>query len=194
MIPPWANLADPIGVGRSDPFRPADSVHTRRTFTVGNSRADRIDAYLAAPQALRRAVAGMSRDQLVARPVAGKWSTLEVVCHVVDSDQISSHRMKRVIAEERPLLIGYNESLFTASLFYHDRDLDFELNLLDALRAQLAAVLRRLPDSAWSRDGVHNERGLLTLGDYLDGITDHVHHHARTIHEKRQALGMASAV
>ena len=62
-----------------------------------------IDAYLEGPQTLRRAVAGMTREQLQARPVTGKWSTLEVVCHLVDSDQAWIHRMKRVIAEDLPL-------------------------------------------------------------------------------------------
>ena len=46
------------------------------------------DQYLAGAAQLRAAVAGMTREQLVARPVAGKWSTLEVVCHVSDFDPI----------------------------------------------------------------------------------------------------------
>lgn len=49
------------------------------------------------------------------RPITGNWRTLEVVCHLVDSEQAWSHRMKCVIAEEKPLLIGYVESAFTAS-------------------------------------------------------------------------------
>jgi hypothetical protein len=154
------------------------------------SRSDRIDAYVDAPKALRAAVAGMTAEQLRARPIAGMWSTLEVVCHVVDSDQTSSHRMKRIIAEPRPLLIGYDETKFTESLFYHHHDLDDELELLDAIRVQLATVLRRLPESAWSRDGVHNERGLVRLDEYLDDMTEHVHHHVRTILDKRRALGL----
>ena len=44
------------------------------------------------------------REALKARPVPGKWSTLEVVCHLVDSEQAWCHRMKRVIAEDNPLL------------------------------------------------------------------------------------------
>ena len=77
--------------------------------------AHQIDAYLDGPAQLRRVVADLNPQQLEARPVPGKWSTLEVVCHLVDSEQAWCHRMKRVIAEERPLLIGYDESRFTAS-------------------------------------------------------------------------------
>ena len=38
-----------------------------------------IEAYLAGPLDLRPAVEGLSREQLVSRPVPGKWSILEVV-------------------------------------------------------------------------------------------------------------------
>ena len=83
----------------------------------------------------------MTAEQLRARPVPGKWSTLEVVCHLVDSEQAYCHRMKRVIAETRPLLIGYDETRFAATLGYHDRDLEQELTLLDQMRQQMARIL-----------------------------------------------------
>src|SRR5438132_2617695 len=95
------------------------------------SLAELIDTYLAGPQTLRQAVAGMSREQLLARPVAGKWSTLEVVCHLADFDPILADRMKRVIAEDRPALLGADENRFAAALAYHQRDLEEELHILD---------------------------------------------------------------
>src|SRR5438105_13823947 len=110
-----------------------------------------IDGYLAGPESVRRAVSGMSREQLLAKPVPGRWSTLEVVCHLLDSEQAWIHRMKRVIAEDRPLLIGYDESRFASSLRYHEHDLEEELNLLDQSRRQMGRVLRPLPDDAWTR-------------------------------------------
>jgi hypothetical protein len=148
-----------------------------------------IDEFLAGPDLVRRSVAGMSRDQLLARPVPGRWSTLEVVCHLVDSEQAWCHRLKRVIAEERPLLIGYDETRFTASLGYHDRDVADELDLLAAMRGQMGRILRALPESAWSRVGVHNERGLVSLAEMVRLETDHIPQHLRHIGDKRRALG-----
>jgi uncharacterized damage-inducible protein DinB len=153
---------------------------------------EQIDAYLDGSVQLRRAVADMSTPQLEARPVAGKWSTLEVVCHLVDSEQAWCHRMKRVIAEERPLLIGYDESRFTATLRYHEHNLNTELALLEGMRAQMARVLRTLPEAAWARTGVHSERGLITLEEMLQAEVEHVPHHIAHINEKRLALGLAS--
>src|SRR4051812_3307456 len=149
-----------------------------------------VDDYLAGAAALRRAVAGMTREQLVARPVPGKWSTLEVVCHLADFDPILADRMKRVIAEDRPKLVGADENKFAAALAYHDRDPEEELALVERTRSQMARVLRTLPDEALRREGVHSERGPLTLERLLTGAANHIPHHVQFILAKRHALGL----
>lgn len=147
-----------------------------------------IDTYLAGVPALRQAVAGMTRDQLLARPVAGKWSTLEVVCHLADFDPILADRMKRIIAEDRPTLVGADEKRFAAALAYHQRDVNEELTIIEQTRRQLARILRTLPAEAFGRTGVHNERGPQTLEQLLQTATNHIPHHIRFIEEKRRAL------
>jgi uncharacterized damage-inducible protein DinB len=152
--------------------------------------AEMIDSYLSGPKTLRQAVAGMSKEQLLVRPVAGKWSTLEVVCHLADFEPILADRMKRVIAEDKPTLIGADEQRFAAALAYHDRDLEKELTIIEQTRRQLARILRKLPAEALNRVGVHSERGPRTLEQLLTTTTNHIPHHVKFIHEKRQALGM----
>ena len=68
--------------------------------------ADLISAYERGVEELRAAVAGLTGEQLRSRPVAGRWSTLEVVCHVADCEQFFADRMKRTVAMDRPLLLG----------------------------------------------------------------------------------------
>ena len=149
-----------------------------------------IDAYLAGVGTLRRAVAGMTREQLTARPVAGKWSTLEVVCHLADFDPILADRMKRIIAEEQPTLLGADENRFAAALAYHERDAEEELTIIEQTRRQLARILRTLPESALQRVGVHNERGPRSLEQMLTTATNHIPHHVKFIEDKRRALGL----
>ena len=151
-----------------------------------------IDSYLAGPALLRKAVAGLNRDQLLARPVPGKWSTLEVVCHLADFEPVYADRMKRVIAEERPTLLSADEQRFAASLAYHDRDLEEELTIIERTRQQMARILRTLPASAVERIGVHNEAGPLTLADLLTRVTKHVPHHV-AVH-RRETKGAGPAV
>src|SRR5438132_8158376 len=138
--------------------------------------APMVDAYLAGVGQLRQAVAGLSREQLLARPVPGKWSTLEVVCHLADFDPILADRMKRVIAEERPSLLGADEQRFAAALAYHERDLEEELAIIERTRSQLARILRTLAPEALRRVGVHNERGPRTLEELLTTAANHIPH------------------
>ena len=154
------------------------------------SLAELIDNYLAGPRSLRQAVAGLSREQLLARPVAGKWSTLEVVCHLTDFEPIMADRMKRVIAEEKPQLIGADENRFAATLAYHERDVEEELAIMERTRSQMARILRTLPPEALQRVGVHNERGPLSLQNLLTTAINHIPHHVKFIAEKRRALGL----
>src|SRR5580704_1509221 len=77
------------------------------------SIADLISAYEKGVEELRVAVAGMTVEQLRSRPVAGKWSTLEVICHIADCEQFFADRMKRTVAMDRPLLLGADGFLAT---------------------------------------------------------------------------------
>ena len=154
------------------------------------SHAELLDAYLAGPRAVRTAVADMSPEQLRARPVAGKWSALEVVCHLADFDPIIADRIKRVLSHDRPSLLGADEALFAKTLAYHDRDVNEELTILEVTRAQLARILRSMPPEAFQRVGVHDERGELTVEKLLTLATNHIPHHVAFLAEKRQALGL----
>jgi uncharacterized damage-inducible protein DinB len=149
------------------------------------------DAYLAGAATLRAAVADMTRDQATARPVPGKWSALEVVCHLADFEPIFADRMKRVIAFDRPQLLAADENQFAAALKYQDRELEEELFLIETTRGQMARILKSLPESAAERVGIHSERGPKTLAELLTTATGHIPHHVAFLVEKRKALRLS---
>ena len=154
------------------------------------TRPELIEAYANGPRLLREAVAGMTPEQLDARPVPGKMSSKEVICHVADFEPVYADRMKRVVAEDNPPLRGGDPDLWKDALAYHARDIREELDLIEAVRRQMACILRAVPESAWTRTGVHSEAGPLSLEELLRRITSHVPHHAKFIEEKRRALGL----
>jgi hypothetical protein len=147
-----------------------------------------IEQYLAGPSLLRRAVAGMTRDQLLARPVPGKWSAQEVVCHLADHEPVYADRMKRVIALDEPELFPGDPALFAARLAYERRDVDEELAFVELTRKQMARVLRVLGPEDFRRRGHHSRDGALTLENLIQRVTAHIPHHVRFIEEKRRAL------
>jgi len=148
-----------------------------------------IDRYAAGASLLRQAVAGMSHEQMLTRPVAGKWSTLECVAHLADFEPVHAARMKYVIALDRPLLVDADEGKFFNAMRYHDRDTEEELAIVETTRSQLTRILRTLPAEAAERPGIHTWRGLVTLADLVGYAIYHIPHHVKFIHEKRTALG-----
>ncbi|HVL13694.1 MAG TPA: DinB family protein [Gemmata sp.] len=153
--------------------------------------AELADQYLAGVTELRKAVAGMTREQLAARPVAGRWSTLEVVCHLADFDPILADRMKRIIAMgDTPLLLAADENQFLRTLGYQDRDIENELALIEATRRQMAAVIRTLKPEQLQLAGCHNKNGLVTLERLIQTAINHIPHHMKFVAEKRKALGL----
>ncbi len=149
-----------------------------------------ISAYESGPQQLRDAVGGLTPEQLRARPVEGRWSILEVLCHLADCEQFFADRMKRTIAMDRPLLIGADGFRYPGPLCYHERDVEEEIELIGITRRQMARILRRLDDEAWSRTAVHSETGLVTLRQLVFHAVRHQEHHLWFVAEKRRALGI----
>lgn len=150
---------------------------------------DLINEYLAGPQMLRQAVAGMTQEQLDARPIPGKWSTRQVVCHIADYEPIYADRMKRVIAENEPAISGGNPDALAARLSYSSRDVEEELALIGLVRKQMGRILRALRPEDFQRRGIHDKRGPMTLATILERVTGHIPHHVEAIEEKRKAVG-----
>ncbi len=148
-----------------------------------------IEQYAAGPALVRKAVAGLSRDQLLARPIPGKWSSLEVVAHIADFEAVFVDRLTSVIAEDSPTIPGRDEQKYAARLAYHERDIEEQLRLIEICRSHVTRILRTMTDADLARVGNHTEAGPLTLEQLLNRIIKHVQHHVKFIDEKRAALG-----
>lgn len=152
------------------------------------SHADLIADYLAGSQQLRDTIAGMTEDQLNATPIPGKWSTRQVICHIADFEPVYADRMKRVIAEDNPPLRGGDPDVFAAKLAYDSRNIEEELNLIEAVRKHVGTILKTLPAETFERIGEHSVDGPLSLEALLKRITGHIPHHLQFIKEKREAM------
>jgi uncharacterized damage-inducible protein DinB len=153
-----------------------------------------IDDYVAGPERLRLAIAGMTADQLDAKPVSGKWSIRQVVCHLADCEVVYAERIKRVIADDNPPLLNLDPDTFAAGLAYERRDVEQELQLIEAVRKHIAWILQAVGESCLQRTGQHSTDGRLTVETLLTRITNHISHHIRFIEEKRAAMAAGDEV
>jgi hypothetical protein len=147
-----------------------------------------IERYASGPKSLRQVVAGLNQQQLLARPIPRRWSTMEVVAHLADFEVISVDRLTAIIAEQDPVLPGRDEQQYAARLSYHDRDVQEQLQLIELCRSHVLRILRTVPADCWSRQGLHTEAGPLTLTQQLQRTVNHLEHHLPFVQEKRLAL------
>lgn len=148
-----------------------------------------LERYERGPAVLRAAVAGLGARELEAFPVPGTWSIRQIVVHLLDSDMAATHRMRRIVAEEMPLLIAYDETAFAAKLDATPPELELVLRLFEDNRRFTAGFLRGLPAEAFARAGIHNQRGKVTLAEFVTLYANHVEHHVKFIAQKRAMLG-----
>ena len=72
---------------------------------------------------------------------------------------------------------------------YHNHPLEPALALVAAIRANTSALIRRLPEEAWAREGRHTESGCYTAEDWLRIYAEHLEGHACQIEDNLAAWG-----
>ena len=85
-------------------------------------------------------------------------------------------------------MIGYDETAFSRNLFPDEQSAEDSARLFELNRRQFARILRKLPDSAFDKWCVHNERGRITLGEMIGMYVWHLDHHLKFLDEKLKKL------
>ena len=152
-----------------------------------------IDRYAEGPSRLTAALAKVPAGALQWRPKAGEWSAHEVVVHCADSETNGTARIRYLAAEPDPVVIqGYDEAEWARRFDYHSHPLEPALAVVEAVRANTLALLRRLPEDAWQRGGRHTDSGTYSAEDWLKIYAEHLEIHARQIEDNVAAWRAAS--
>jgi DinB superfamily len=151
-------------------------------------RARLIDLYAQGPDEVARALAGFPADRLTAHPVAGKWSAAEIVHHLADSESISAIRIRRLVAEDRAVITGYDQERYAVVMRYNVRPIEPSLAQFRGVREGTVPLLRILTEEEWKRPGWHTEMGAYSPETWLSIYGPHAHDHAGQIVRLREAL------
>ena len=126
------------------------------------------------------------------RPAPDQWSAHEVVIHCADSETYASTRIRLLVNEKEPLIVGYDQDGWAKTFNYHAQSTDRALRTLDAVRASTAPLLRALTDADWAKEGRHTESGAYSASDWLRTYASHVTNHAKQIERNLAAFREAS--
>src|SRR5450432_3796777 len=107
---------------------------------------DLIDQYEKGAENVNAAIKGLSPADLRRVPDlawnAGKWTIAQVLVHLQDAETAFADRVRRIVAEENPVLQAWDENCFAARLHYEDQSAEDAAMLIELMRKQLTRMLR----------------------------------------------------
>ena len=146
-----------------------------------SSHEDVIRRYEEGPALLRQALDTVPADALKWRPAPGKWSVHEVIVHCADSETNAHMRIRYLLGEAAPVIIGYDQDVWAKTLNYHALPLEPAMATVAAVRANTVPLLRSLPESAWKKTGRHSEHASYGVEKWMELYAEHLEVHARQI-------------
>ena len=150
-------------------------------------RAQLVERYKEGNRVFAEALGGITEGELDARPGPEEWTAREVVHHMADSEMTSAIRLRRLIAEDAPMIAGYDQEEYAQRLFYNERPIEASLEAVAAARRTTAEILDRLDEEQWARGGIHTESGPYGVEAWLEIYAAHAHDHADQIRRARES-------
>jgi hypothetical protein len=151
-------------------------------------RQELISQYEAGYDEVAKSLEGFPADKLAMNPLPGKWSACEIVQHLADSEMNSAIRLRRLLAEDRPVIHAYDQDDYARRLKYNERDMTPALESLRSSRATTAQLLALMSDEDWKREGWHPESGLYSAERWLEIYAAHAHNHAAQIQRLKEVV------
>jgi len=149
-------------------------------------RIQLLDRFRSGVAEIEAALDAITDDQLDQPAPDGGWTARQVVHHLADSEATAFVRLRRLIAEDEPQIIGYDEPEYARRLHY-DRPIGASLAVVRAVRAASLELLESLTPGEWERRGTHSEAGAYSVDDWLRIYAGHPHDHAGQIRAARGA-------
>jgi len=120
------------------------------------------------PNELEDLLKDLDEETLRWRPIPNKWSIKEIMCHLRDMERESYlARYKKMLSEDNPFLPNVDQDRLAYERDYINQDAMAALAEFKLLRAETIETLAAAPPEAWSRTGIHETAGPLTIEDLV---------------------------
>ena len=129
-----------------------------------------------------------SATALRTRPFEGKWTPNEVIGHLADSEWVYGYRLRLILCEDSPTILGMNQDLWVAGQGHNQREPSELVEVFRTMRQLNLALWKRMSPADLERTGQHNERGPESLGVMLRMLAGHDLSHLEQIARYLQAV------
>lgn len=130
------------------------------------------------PKKLAALIRGRSRKQLGRKPAPGKWSVVEILAHLVDTEIVVSWRLRYILGNNSAPVQPFDQDVWAQTFNYAQCDPKESLSVFQVLRANNLAMLKRLPKHLWENYGMHQERGKETVAHLVRMMAGHDLNHS----------------
>jgi hypothetical protein len=104
-------------------------------------------------------------------PAPGKWSPLEILCHLADCEIVFSYRLRQALAENHHVIQPFDQELWARN--YAGYDAQAAMMTFSCVRQWNLMLLRSVPAEAMSKQLLHPERGEMTFRELIETIAGH---------------------
>jgi len=127
----------------------------------------------AMPGELHRRLERADAETLRVRPFPGKWTPLEILGHLVDTEWTFGFRTRHIVGDDTPDIVGIDQDSWTDRHAHNVRDPRELAGEFADLRRLNVRFWRSLDEDELARAGRHRERGEETIGFMLRLIAGH---------------------
>ncbi len=131
---------------------------------------------------------GLSPRQIDYRSASDKWAIRDIIGHLADGEMVNAYRYRKILAEDKPVIEGYNQTAFAERARKQKEPLRETLERFRVLREANLRLIRSTPKPDWDRYGLHSERGKESFGRIVMLLAGHDINHLKQIESIREEL------
>ena len=130
---------------------------------------------------LRTLVCPLSDAQIRRKPAPNEWSIVEIVGHLIDTEQLLRYRIVRMTTIDHPAIITYDQDAAVVRNAYQKANLTVLLRTLAAERETTLQTFKTYTPTQLARTGWHLEYGLWVVADVITYLAKHDFMHDQQI-------------
>jgi hypothetical protein len=139
------------------------------------------------PKQLAAAVLGLSAENLRHKPAQDKWCILEILGHLADVEIMFGHRIRQILAEEKPVIAPMDQNAWARNLGYMETPPAEMIALFGINCHHNLRVLRRTKPEDLSKSAYHPElKRDVPLSEIVEKLDTHTENHLRQIEKLKR--------
>lgn len=149
-----------------------------------------VEAAEKSPKQVAAAVSGLPDKTLRYKPSPEKWSVLEILGHLADTEIAYAYRLRQMLADAKPVIAPIDQDAWARNLGYMESAPAELVALYGLNRHANLQLLRRLKADDLKKSAFHPEmKKDVTVADLVERMSEHGASHLAQIEKLKKEAG-----